>query len=67
MVPTGEMENVIEFANLLYFKVGCLPMTYLGMLLGASFKSGQFGTLFWRNSNVNWLVGRGCTCQNGGG
>lgn len=53
MVPTGEMENVIEFANLLYFKVVCLPMTYLGMLLGASIKSGQFGTLFWRNSNVD--------------
>ena len=36
MVPVGEAENIHELADLLYCKVGSLPMTYLGMLLRAS-------------------------------
>ena len=39
MVPVGEAENIHERADLLYCKVGSLPMTYLGMLLRASCKS----------------------------
>lgn len=54
MVPVGEMENVFEQADLLYSKVGSLSMTYLGMLLGVSFKSTGIwnGILFCRNLNV---------------
>lgn len=54
MVLVGEMENVFEQADLLNSKVGSLPMTYLGMLLGVSFKSTGIwnGILFCRNLNV---------------
>lgn len=54
MVPVGEMENVFEQADLLYSKVGSLPMTHLGMLLGVSFKSTGIwnGILLCRNLNV---------------
>ena len=39
MVLVGEVENIHELADLLYCKVGSLPITYLGMPLGASSKS----------------------------
>ena len=39
MVLVGEVENIHELADPLYCKVGSLPMTYLGMPLGASSKS----------------------------
>ena len=39
MVLVGEVENVHELVNLLYCKVRSFLMTYLGMPLGASFKS----------------------------
>ena len=38
MVFVGEVSNISELANLLHCKIGGLPMTYLGMPLGASFK-----------------------------
>ena len=39
MVPIGEVNNVNALAEILGCRVGVLPMTYLGMLLGASYKS----------------------------
>ncbi|KAJ9693945.1 hypothetical protein PVL29_009766 [Vitis rotundifolia] len=39
LIPIGRVENVEEFAFELGCKVGRLPFTYLGMLLGAPFKS----------------------------
>ena len=39
MVPIGEVNNVHALAEILGCRVGALPMTYLGMLLGASHKS----------------------------
>ncbi len=38
LVPVGEVNNVSLLADILCSKVGALPMTYLGMPLGASFK-----------------------------
>ena len=38
MVFVGEVSNISDLANLLHCKIGGLPMTYLGMPLGASFK-----------------------------
>jgi hypothetical protein len=39
IVPIGEVENVERLANLLGCRVASLPMTYLGLPLGASYKS----------------------------
>ena len=39
MVPIGEVNNVHVLAEILGCRVGALPMTYLGMPLGASRKS----------------------------
>ena len=39
MVPIEEVPNVFVLAKILGCRVGSLPMTYLGMPLGASHKS----------------------------
>jgi len=39
MVPIGEVEDVESLALILGCRIGSLPMTYLGMPLGAPFKS----------------------------
>ena len=39
MVPIGEVNNMYTLAKILGCRVGTLPMSYLGMLLGASHKS----------------------------
>ena len=39
LVPIGEVNNVHALAEILGFWIGSLPMTYLGMPLGASHKS----------------------------
>ena len=39
MVPIGEVNNVHALAKILGCRIGTLPMTYLGMPLGASYKS----------------------------
>ena len=39
MVPIGEVNNVHALAEILGCRVGILPMTYLGMPLGASHKA----------------------------
>ena len=39
MVPIGEVPNVHVLAEILGCRIGSLPMTYLGMPLGASHKS----------------------------
>ena len=39
IVPVGEVNNIVTLANILQCRVGKLPMKYLGMPLGTSFKS----------------------------
>ena len=39
LIPVGKVENVEELADGFGYKVGNLPSTYLGMPLGAPFKS----------------------------
>ena len=39
LIPVGRVENVEELAEEFSYKVGRLPSTYLGMPLGAPFKS----------------------------
>ena len=39
IVPIGEVNNIDALANILQYRVGRLPMKYLGMPLRTSFKS----------------------------
>ena len=39
IVPVGEVNNIVVLANILQSRVGRLPMKYLEMPLGTSFKS----------------------------
>ena len=39
LIPVGRVENMEELAEEFSYKVGRLPSTYLGMSLGAPFKS----------------------------
>uniref|UniRef100_A0A2N9H9T4 Reverse transcriptase domain-containing protein n=1 Tax=Fagus sylvatica TaxID=28930 RepID=A0A2N9H9T4_FAGSY len=39
MVPIGDVDNMSSLADILSCRIGVLPMTYLGMSLGASFKA----------------------------
>jgi len=39
MVPIGEVKNMYTLVEILGCRVGTLPMSYIGMLLGASHKS----------------------------
>ena len=39
LVPVGEVDNAQAMAEILGYRIGFLPMTYLGIPLGASHKS----------------------------
>ena len=39
MVPIGHVDGLDDLAELLYCRTGCLPLQYLGMPLGSSYKS----------------------------
>ena len=39
IVPVGEVNNLDALANIFQCRVGSLPLKYLGMLLGTSFKT----------------------------
>jgi hypothetical protein len=39
LVPIGEVDDVESLAHIMGCRIGSLPMTYLSMPLGASFKS----------------------------
>ena len=39
LVPVGEVLNLSHLADILYCRIGSLPMSYLGLPLGASFKA----------------------------
>ena len=47
MIPIGEVPNVFVLAEILGCRVGSLPMTYLGMPLGASHKSPTVWNPIW--------------------
>ena len=39
VVPIGEVSNIHNLASILHCRVGSLPMIYLGMPLGTSYKT----------------------------
>ena len=56
MVPIGEVDNVEVLAEILGCKIRLLPMSYLGMPLGASYKSAAIWTLILEKLE-HWLAG----------
>ena len=45
IVPIGEVSNIHNLANILHCRVGSLPMIYLGMPLGTSYKTASIWSL----------------------
>ena len=66
LIPVGRVENVEELADEFGYKVGILPSTYLGMPLGAPFKSVGAWDGIEKYSERDWLCGSGSTSQKGG-
>ena len=65
IVPVGEVGNLDAWARILCCKVGCLPMSYLGMPLGAHYKDSSI----W-NPLIEWIEkrlagGSSYICQKG--
>ena len=54
MVPIGEVNNVHALAEVLGCRVGALPMTYLGMPLGAPHKSPSIWNLILEK--IEWKL-----------
>jgi hypothetical protein len=50
-----------ELANILGCRTSTLPMKYLGLLLGANFKTQDIWNLIVRKWNVDWWGGKGFT------
>ena len=62
LVPIGEVNNVHALSKILGCRIGSLPMTYLGIPLGAFHSPLLLGILSWRNFIENWPGGRNCIC-----
>ena len=62
LVPIGEVNNVHALSKILGCQIGSLPMTYLGIPLGASHKSPSIWNPILGNFTGNWLGGRSCIC-----
>ena len=45
IVPVGEVNNLVALASILQCRVGSMPMKYLGMPLGTSFKTASIWNL----------------------
>ena len=63
MVPIGEVPNVHVLAEILGCQIWSLPVTYLGMPLGAFTSPLLFGNLSWRKLSVSWPDGKRCIFQ----
>ena len=57
IVPIGEVGNLDASARILCCKVGCLPMSYLGMPLGAHFRDASIWNPVLERVEKSFLVG----------
>ena len=53
VVPIGEVSNIHNLANILHCRVGSLPMIYLGMPLGTSYKTASIRNLILERMEKN--------------
>ena len=58
MVPVGDALNVEALVGVFRCKVAKLPMTYLGVSLGATLQQKKFGLVCWRKWSGDWLGGK---------
>ena len=58
IVPVGPVPDVEALAQVLGGRIASLPMKYLGLPLGARYKSKEFRILSWKKWNGDWLVGK---------
>jgi hypothetical protein len=58
LVAIGDVDDVDDLANILGCRVASLPMKYLGLLLGASYKSTSIWIGVWMEEIV---FVKGCT------
>ena len=56
MVPIGEVNDIHALAEILGCRIGTLPMSYLGMPLGASWNP------ILEKLSESWPGGRSCIC-----
>jgi hypothetical protein len=63
IIPVGEVVDVESLANIFGCRVAMLPMKYLGLPLGASYKSTSIWSGIVEKWKGVWLVGRGCICR----
>ena len=59
IIPVGEVNNLDALANILQCRMGSLPMKYLGMPLGTSFKTASIWNPIlekWRRSHLDGSV-----------
>jgi hypothetical protein len=61
LVPVGYVDNMGELAGILGCGTSSLPLKYLGILLGPSYKA-LFGMSLWKIWSVGWPVENGCIC-----
>ena len=66
IIPIGRVDNIEVLAEAFECHVGALPSSYLGLPLGASFKSIQIGMVWRRDFVGGYLYGRGNTSPKGG-
>lgn len=63
-MPLGEVLTIEHLASDLGCQISSLPMKYLGLPLGASFKAKYLGLLL-SVCKGDKLIGRKCICQRG--
>ena len=58
--PVGHVPNLDDLAAIMGCKTAKLPMSYLGLPLGAKLNQDLFGILFWRRWSVNFHSSSKC-------
>jgi hypothetical protein len=65
MVSVGDLPNLRVLADIMGCRIGSLPMSYLGMPLGANFKSKTVWNSILEKKECNWQGGKVFTYQRG--
>jgi hypothetical protein len=62
LVHVGNVDNVVELADIFGCGTSSLPLKYLGMLLGLLTRLSLFGMALWKRWSAGCPVGKGCVC-----
>ncbi len=67
LVPVGEVINVPQLVDILCFRTGVLPLMYLGLPLGSSFKASSIWNAILEKVERQLAVGRSFIYPREGG